>query len=173
MALPALVRSADLTGFPGSPYPDPLIRAAEASVRRDAGWHIAPVIRQTLTVTWSGSVVHLPTQRIVTVHSVVLAVDATFLNGWEFSADGVLYLPRWWGRYGDRIRVDLTHGYDTADDLLPVIAGRCQRSLTDATITQRSETQGSRSTSESYNSARLDPTSGLDAIAAYRLPVVA
>lgn len=161
MIYPALTRDSDLASFPGAPYSDAVIRAAELDVRREANWHIAPPVAETLLVECTDRVrLVLKTLRIVTVTSVTdensLAVTGFRVRSW-----GVLYPPdgQWW-TLGMVYSVALTHGYDSADDLLPVVASRCQRMLTDPALSQRSETVGQRTSSESYNVARFDGSLG-------------
>lgn len=161
MAYPPLTLDSDLAGLPGAPFPTAVIRAAESSVRSEAGWHIAPVVRETVTVEASDPrYLPLPTLRPVTVYSVT-DETGTAITGWTVRPGSVLLLPAssWW-TCGTLYTIDLEHGYDSADDLLPVVAARCQRSMTDATLTQRSETVGQRTSSESYNVNRIDDTVG-------------
>lgn len=177
MVWPPLTKDGDLQHFPGAPYPLAVVRAAEASVRSDAGWHVAPVFRETVTVTGTGrGKLFLPSRRVVTVHSVLAdTVPPVAVTGWHLQVRGVLLVPfgQVWADGVDYL-VDLTHGFEYADDLLPVVAGRCQRQLADALLTQRSETVGTKTTSESYNARRLDPAdAGEPALARYRLPTVA
>lgn len=175
MAVPPLTSDADLRHFPGAPYPRAVVRAAEKAVRGDAGWHIAPVFRETIEVkSRGGTGLVLPSLRVVTVHSVT--VGGSLVSGWSVDTDGVQVLhapPHSWWRPGTRVVVDLTHGFDDADDLLPVVAARCQRQMTDAALTQRSETVGLRTSSESYNIGRFDASGEDPALGRYSLSAVA
>lgn len=90
---------------------------ADAAIRAYCGWHIAPVVTETLTVDGSGtSVLLLPTLHIASVASVlelgIALVDGT---GYEWSVAGLLCKQQW-SRWTDRPRgvvVELTHGYAT------------------------------------------------------------
>jgi hypothetical protein len=177
VAIPPLTSDGDLQHFPGAPYAPPVIHAAEASVRRDAGWHIAPVYRETVVVRGNGSrYLFLPTQRVVTVHSVtdqaLVPVAAWRLSHADAPKLVVGFGRRWTA--GEDFRVDMTHGFESADDLLPIVASRCQQQVADALLTQRSETVGGRTSSESYNINRFEAANAADAaLGHYRLPAVA
>lgn len=170
MAYPPLILDSDLTGLPGAPFPTAVVRAAEFSVRSEAGWHIAPVVRETVTVEASTALIlPLPTLRVVTVYSVT-DENGNAVTGWKVRPGSVLLAPQgsWWTT-STLYTVDMEHGYDAADDLLPVIAGRCQRALINDAITQRSETVGQRTTSESYDVQRIDTSGWGSPIEGYRL----
>lgn len=169
MALPTLFDRLDLADFPGAPFPEAVIKAAESSIRRDAGWHIAPVVRETIEVDADPSgVVSLPTLRVVRVHS-ISGADGAALTGWTVTRAGRLSGCRGRGT----LTVDLEHGYENVDDLLPVVAARCKRQLTDATLSARSEGTGTRNTSETYDSGRYDSRLTAAGVRHYQLPVVA
>lgn len=179
MATPPLTRDGDLQHFPGGPYPAAVIRAAEKSVRGDAGWHIAPPRRETITVSGTNSRhLFLPTQRVAVVHSVTTE-DLQPVTGWWLSHSDGVHLVTGSGSYwraGRDYLVDMTHGYDAedVDDLLPIVASRCQRQLADALLTQRSETVGTKTSSESYNIARFEVANASEAaLEHYKLPAVA
>lgn len=171
---PPLVSASDLTDFPGAPFPLMLVAAASASVRADAGWHIAPVVTETLTLDSDGGrFLVLPTLRLVSVVSVtdVTGTAGWLLDGWRRTQSGALYRANGWPAGYSAVEVTLTHGYTSVPaDLLPVIAARCQRSLTDATITQRSETVGARTSSEAYNINRLELEAANTGVERYMLP---
>lgn len=175
MPWPPLTSDTDLNDFPGAPYATSIVRAAEASIRRDCGnWHIAPEYRETVVVEcddvrW----LLLPTLRITTVHSVTEDDTSTAIPGCRIRGGGVL-LPPADGSVtlfvpGYTYTVDMTHGFESADDLLPTVAARCQRSQVDAVLTQRSETVGQRTSSESYNINRLEVEAGADVLAKFSL----
>lgn len=157
MSYPPLTQDSALASFPGAPYADSVVRAAEASVRRDAGWHIAPQVTETVTVEASDPWrLVLPSLRVVSVASVV-DEDGNTIAGFKLRKRSSTLAPpdtQWW-TVGMEYAVTLTHGYDSADDLLPVVASRCQREVADSSLTQRSETVGQRTSSESYNVGRM------------------
>ena len=176
MSYPPLTSEADLADFPGAPYPTSIVRAAEASIRRDCGnWHIAPEYRETVVVECDSHFwLLLPTLRIVTLHTVTEDDTATAITGCRVRSGGVL-LPPTSGALvrftpGYTYTVEMTHGFASADDLVPVVAARCQRSQVDAVLTQRSETVGQRTSSESYNINRLQLETGADGLTGYKLP---
>lgn len=87
--------------------------AATAQVRSYCGWHIAPVMRETVRLSaFGGRSVLVPTRRIVEVHSVVVdGCDVTDNVDWDDA--GVITLRS--GSFPDRSRsveVTLSHGYD-------------------------------------------------------------
>lgn len=163
MSYPPLTRDSDLAAFPGAPFPTAVIRAVEASVRADAGnWHIAPEVRETVSVRpRSWWLLPLPTLRVVTLTSVTDGTG-TLVDPTNYYLDDTALVTRLNYRWDplQTYTVDMTHGYSAAEDLLLVIAARCQRAVKDATLTQRSETVGQRTRSESYNVNRIDDTAG-------------
>jgi hypothetical protein len=112
-----------------------------ASVRREADWHIAPRLTETLTLVSRGALageLPLPTRSFRDAPVVVEAVsraNGTPILGWD-QADELLILTRsshryhhgsgGWSSFG-RINVTLTHGFtECPPELLPVIAQRAQ-----------------------------------------------
>lgn len=121
--------------------------AANASVRAWCGWHIAPVITETLILDGSGGIVQLlPTQRIVAISSALLnGVDVTDRIRWSRHS-GVIQLGTTWDTddypYGypwggcvfpnlpGVLEITLDHGYDLDEvpDVANVIASVQSRS---------------------------------------------
>lgn len=105
--------------------------AAIASIRAYCGWHVAPVIRETLTVTTPSPAqasILLPTRRIREVHA-VRARDAggqarEITDSCEWAPSGVL-TRRGHGPLAPSLRgleIEMTHGYEWEEvpDLLSV-----------------------------------------------------
>ena len=93
--------------------------AAADAVRAYCGWHVAPVVEETLILDGrGGGRLILPTLRVVDILS--LTVDGMIVDEPVWSTAGVL-----WGRFPDRPRsvtVTLQHGYETAPtDLVALI----------------------------------------------------
>jgi hypothetical protein len=163
VAYPPLTHDSDLAGYPGAPFADGIIRAAEASIRKDCNWHIAPQVTEALTVECCDSRrLVLKTLRLVSVASVV-GDDAVAVTGFKFRSYGVLFPPdgKWW-TVGRVYTVTATHGYDSADDLLPVVASRCLRQAADPGWRSGRRRWGSARQSESYNVGRFDESLGGD-----------
>lgn len=160
MPTPPLVIPSDLTGFPGAPFDETLVNAAAESVRSEAGWHIAPVVTETLRVkSWGGTDLVIPSLRILSVTAVRYGL-VTYVGDWTLLPDG-LYRRSGWPV--GVIEVDLIHGYDaTPAELLPVIVQRVKSSTIATNVSQRSTTRGPFSESETYReqaaSAATDPT---------------
>src|SRR3954467_6933696 len=120
MTYPPLTRDSDLESYQGAPYPDATVRAAEASIRHDAGWHIAPVVTEAIEVECCNPFrLVLKTLRIVSVTSVV-DEDSVPVTGFKVRKHGTLLAPAMgcWVP-GQVYTVTLSHGYDSAPDLLP------------------------------------------------------
>lgn len=124
MAVDTLATATDLEDFPGAPFDEDLVQIAQASVRSEAGWHIAPQRTETLYLVGRGSAyLALPTRRVVEVTAVRHGSALTeHTSGWKILGNS-LYLPGGWT--AGPVEVDITHGYDeTPLDLYPVIASR-------------------------------------------------
>jgi hypothetical protein len=115
-----LVSALDLAGLPGGPFDDTVIDSAVAQLRARAGWHIAPVRTETISVnSWGNADLPLPSMRVLSVSAVRLgAVTYTGFTVTPFS----LYRPGGWPV--GTLSVDLTHGYDECPpELLGLVAG--------------------------------------------------
>jgi hypothetical protein len=159
---------ADLAGFPGEFSPE-MVDAAVASIRADAGWHIAPVVTETITVFGDGGrVLFLPSLRVISVASVkVLGVVP--LSNWQLGNGGTLYAPYGWA-YGP-LQVTFTHGYETAPDLIPEVVARISSYSRDPSVTSTTRTSGPFSDTDTYRNGGADeafPSS----VSRYRIPVV-
>lgn len=125
-----LVAATDLAEFPGAPFPVAIVASAAESVRRDAGWHIAPSVTETVTVDGKGGQwLFLPSLHVTAVTAVrdVSGDTPTTLTGWRLTRAGMLYRAAGWPYAVAAVEVDLTHGYDACPpELLPAIAARAQ-----------------------------------------------
>ena len=124
-----LVNWSELDALPGAPFSEEIVDIAVAQLRADAGWHIAPVVTETLTVNSNGgNLLILPTRRIVAITAMRdVTSGSAAVTGWTRSIAGAyrLYGP---GFPAGVLEVDLTHGYETMPaDLLPVVADYARR----------------------------------------------
>lgn len=91
-------------------------KAAQATIRRYCGWHVAPVVHETLRVTaFGGHTLLIPSKHIVDIHAVTCGVvDLTDDIDWD--EGGILRLDTacWPDKLGG-VSIDLTHGYDPLD----------------------------------------------------------
>lgn len=84
---------------------------AVAEVRAFCGWHLAPSLRETLTVDGSGSSLQLlPTLHLTELHSI--SSDGTDVTDPEWSDMGAVKGPRFWTAKYRGVVADITHGYD-------------------------------------------------------------
>lgn len=159
---PDLVDPSELIGFPGAPFPANTTNAASAQIRRICGWHIAPVITETMVLDHDGSgVLHLPSLMvldIVSVRSLAGPVPRD-LSGWRWSGAGMVEgsFPR-----GFRsVEVVVEHGFESCpDDLLPVVASRTQRRAMQESLGSRSvsySADGDRAVESTLDSYMLGP----------------
>jgi hypothetical protein len=138
-----LVSPAELTDYPGAPFADAIVDGAVAWLRREVGWHIAPVVEETLTLdSLGGRTLILPTRKIVQVTQVRDVSDAAtvVLTGWRKSSKAGL-LHRWcgWPRGFESVEVDLEHGFaETPKELLAVIVELCQSGMVNSRVSQES-----------------------------------
>lgn len=166
-----LVSAYDLEDFPGAPFADSLVDAAVADIRAEAGWHIAPVVTETIRLTsYAGETrLQLPSRRVLTVTAVrdVSTDTPVVLLGW--TRFGSALVRPWVGWPDAELEVDLRHGLDaTPADLLPLIATRARSSSgRDPSVQQVTTTRGPFTESTTY---RADGVGQLDpAIARYAL----
>lgn len=118
---------------------------ADAIIRNYCGWHIAPVVEETLILDGSGSRrLALPSLRVVGVSS--LSVNGAAVTDYSWSQDGWLTLPH--GSFfpaEDRaVVVTLEHGYSYAPELLQVrrgITARTAMSPAGNVVSQRAGSQ--------------------------------
>ena len=138
-----LVSPVDLSEFPGAPYSDTVVDAAAARLRNEAGWHIAPLREETLTLDGTdGQFLILPTLKLVEVTEIrdVSSATPVILTGWRASrTKGMVYRDCGWPCGFESIEVDLSHGYDAVPaDLLPEVARYCQDAAEVNTATKSS-----------------------------------
>lgn len=167
-----LVGPDDLYAYPGAPYADSLLDGVVAAIRSEVGWHIAPVLTETVTIDARGGVLlMLPTLRLVTVtavRDVTTPAAPVTLTGWRASAAGMLYREEGWPLGFATLEVDMQHGYaSTPADVITAIAERAQTAGTNSALASRSVGPFS----ETYRSVSEMNTTPL--IDRYRLPGVA
>ena len=141
--LPPLTTAAELADYPGSPYLETLVSSAAASVRDEAGWHIAPLVTETLVLdSQGGRRLILPSLQIDSVAEVrdVTGDTPAVLEGWRLSRRACfLYLEKGWPTGVAAVEVDLTHGCEACpEDLLAVVAERVQQLTVHAGVAQES-----------------------------------
>lgn len=144
------------------------VSAAAGQVRDLCGWHVAPVVTETVTLPRSSSGLYLlPSLRVVSVDAVVVGGVAVSVFDW--ATDGRLELFPVWS--GSRLRgptVTFTHGFEVCPP------GVRQAVLARATQLGaqrvRSQAQGVGPYSQSITYFDADVASDL---APYRLPAVA
>lgn len=132
----------DLGDFPGAPFSEGVVDSAAAAVQRVAGWHIAPVVTETLTLDSDGGpTLVLPSLKVVSVTAVRNVTDPdapVTLEGWRLRRASMT-LRRACGWPCGTLEVDLEHGYEACPpDLLPVIASVAKAGLTDQTLASKS-----------------------------------
>lgn len=168
-----LAAPADLTAFPGAPFDDDIVDAAVDAVRTAAGWHIAPVVSETVTVDAIGGVtLFLPTLRLTAVDEVrdLRGDTPVVLDGWRKSRSGMLSRAAYWPCGFETVEADITHGYATTPPaLFAVIAEYCQMQSLNAGV--RQESAGGESVSYSASGA-ITPESAA-VLAKYTLPGIA
>lgn len=170
MTYPPLLYPTDLNGLPGAPFSDEVTAAAAERVRDECGWHIAPVVTETVEVSVKESgVIVLPTRRLVNVTAIRDVTDTTpvalTLSDWRWKANGVMKCSAW-SRGCRDLEVDISHGYDTCPSgLLGRAADLARRSGRGSDV--RSEQVGS--VAYSYAGSGGDDA----ALSKYALPVIA
>lgn len=124
------------------------MQAAQASIRRFCGWHVAPSISETLRVdAYGGRVLHLPSKHVTGLLAVTVAgVDWTDRVDW--SAAGTVQLRHGvWPDAPGAVCVEIEHGW-AADDV-PEIEALI------LTIAKRAKSQPGVVASQSVNGASV------------------
>lgn len=120
------------------------VDAASRAIRDYCGWHVAPVITQTLTLDGSGGrKLFLPTMHLTAVDD--LRVEGELVEGFRFSEAGWIALHG--GVFPDferSVQVTITHGFDYSDAVAQVVNGvvaRARMAPTGNVVSQRAGTQ--------------------------------
>ena len=139
-----LIAPGTIAGFPSE-----AVERAAAEVRDEAGWHIAPVITETVTVNGrGGQILLVPSLRIVAVIAVRDVTDPAsprVLDGWRVDKSaGLLHRDAGWPRGVASVEVEMRHGFTACPlPLYGVIRERCQLAGINPGV--RSESLASRS----------------------------
>ena len=123
------------------------IQAAEGAVRRYCGWHIAPVVTETLVLDGTGTrSLLLPTMRIRSIDSLVIGAERIDVSRVHYSRTaGVVQIEgHLWTRGLGNVEISLTHGYEQAPDevraIIDAVAKRVKQ-YAGAVMSQRAGTQ--------------------------------
>ena len=139
-----LIAPGTIAGFPSE-----AVERAAAEVRDEAGWHIAPVITETLTLnSRGGQILLVPSLRIVRVIAVRDVTDPASprdLNGWRVDKSaGLLHRAAGWPQGVSTVEVEIEHGFTACPlPLHGVLRERCQLAGINPGV--RSESLASRS----------------------------
>lgn len=107
----------------GDPRLAPLIDGASASIRRYCGWHITPVITQTITLDGpGGDLLALPTLRLVEILSIAEHGTPLTEQDYDWSEIGSILRRRgcWSPRYR-AIVTEVRHGFESAPDVAQIV----------------------------------------------------
>ncbi|RAL31156.1 hypothetical protein [Rhodococcus sp. AQ5-07] len=141
------------------------LNVAVGAIRSYTGWHVAPVLTETVTLDGNGgTILDLPTLRLCALNAV--RVQGVTISGVEWSQDGTLR-----GRWPDvwrSIQVDIEHGYEAPADLLGVVLDAAARAV-NSELGGHAETFGPFSFSASEGSTALFDHE-LRVLDRYRLP---
>jgi hypothetical protein len=129
-------------------------------VRAEAGWHIAPVVTETLRLeSYGGTWLPLPSRRVTAISAVrdLSTGSPVSVSGWV-QLGSQLYLSRFGWSVGV-VEVDVTHGYaSTPLDLYPVVAARAAAAPRPPGVSQSSTSVGPFSESQTFRAGAVsDP----------------
>ncbi len=105
------------------PRVQPLLDGASAAIRRYCGWHITPVLTETITLDGpGGSILMLPTLNLISVVSFTERGTAANVSELEWSAKGMVRRrhSRWTTRFRG-LTVEMEHGYEDAPDVKAIV----------------------------------------------------
>lgn len=124
------------------------IRAAQASIRRFCGWHVAPSLTEKLRIdTYGGKTLLLPSRHVTDLKSVKIdGVEIGDRVAWSHAGTVVLRHGCWPNLPG-AVEIELTHGWDVED--VPDIAALI------ITIGKRARSQPGIISSQSVNGSSV------------------
>ena len=153
--------------------PTPL-EQAEQAVRDYCGWHVAPVVTETVTLDAYGTArLFLPSLKVRAVDAVTVDGTALDPSGYTWTEDGVLRRldGALWPHRGQSVAVTLTHGHEPSEVawIVGQVADRLEKAPNGAHVMARA-TVGARQ-------LEFRPTAGMigllgaerDALAPYRI----
>lgn len=121
--LEPMAKLSDLVGFNGGPFTEAVVTAAGDSIRDECGWHIAPELTTTMKFRGEGSLILLPTMRLLDV-SLVRDRDGYPVDGLDWLENGILERA---GGFPPYVEVTFRHGYRVCPpSLLAVVAERAR-----------------------------------------------
>jgi len=145
--MPDLATAAELAAYSNGaisqtdPRVAPALAGASAAIRNYCGWHISPVVTETLVLDGPGGrLLSLPTKHLINITSLI--EDETTLEDTAFrwSEDGSV--KRNGCRWSDDFRiltVTIEHGYATAEDVKRVLLAVVTRELSSPTGATREQ----------------------------------
>lgn len=134
----SLVTPQQLAAYPRTPAgvdtdaAQPLLDAASEAVRDYCGWHIAPIVTETVTADGSGGEIQgLPTLMLLDLITVSSDGTALTVADVEWSANGSMR-QCWWTAKFRGVVAEIEHGY--ADTPAVIVALICEMVLRGAVI---------------------------------------
>lgn len=164
--LPPLASEDDIAEWmPGVPDAEARVNAASASIRRYCGWHIAPVLTQTLVLDGPGGYrLMLPTLNLIDVMAFSQNGTAHDLLALQWSHKG--YLEGWFSYQLRGISITVKHGFDEVPDLAQMVCDLASRASVVPVAVNR-EQAGSVSVSYREPGLMLHER---DSLSLYKLP---
>lgn len=101
--------------------------AAEKLVRDFCGWHVAPVVTETITLDGTGSRrLFLPSLKVLDVQSVQVGGESLAEGAFSWSETGILYRRGGWPEGYRNVVATIVHGHD-AEDVRWIVDGIVER----------------------------------------------
>lgn len=98
------------------------LTAAEAQVRAYCGWHIAPVVAESLVLDGTGTrSLFINTLRLVSVTAAEVDGEVIDPATLEWSEAGFIRAPGIWVDKLRSVKLTVTHGFETAPDVAEII----------------------------------------------------
>lgn len=106
---------------PNDPRLGLLLEGASRAIRRYCGWHVTPVIEETLTLDGPGGpLLRLPTLHVEEITSLKINGQDVDVDSLEWSQTGMVRRSAWPAKFRS-IQIGIKHGFEDAADVKQIV----------------------------------------------------